>query len=1350
MRSCGSRRACRRSFTSQLPGEPFSNTSRGRSRFSRTAPCASHKPIHSPTGAHQVSIFIGSNAGETIEPGFVSPTVVVIGNPKTPGAGTDIILAGSGDDRVAGGGGNDIAFLGAGNDLYTWNSGDGNDLVDGGSGSDTLAFNGSAGAETIKLSTGILGTTRVSSSADNGGVTLTGVEHIVVSAGDGDDIVDASGLPAGRASLEIIGGRGNDLLIGSAGNDAFVWNPGDGSDTIEGGAGSDTMLFNGANIAEEISVQANGQRVLFTRNIATITMDLNHVERIDFTARGGADLVRVHDLTGTDVKEVNVDLAATPGSGTGDGAVDQVIVDGTNGNDTLQFTGSGASASVLGLAATTTVLNAETTDQLIVNGLAGNDVLSASVAQAGAPALVFEGGDGQDTALGEGSSGADAFAIAAHGTRAHVDAGNLHLDVGTTESLVISGGAGDDDFSAVGNLAALTNLTLDGGAGNDTIRGGNGADLLIGGDGNDFIDGNQGNDTAQMGAGDDTFQWDPGDGSDIVEGGDGSDTMLFNGANIAEVMDVSANGSRTLFTRNIGTITMDLNDVERIDVNALGGADVITVHDMRGTDVTQVNVNLGAVGGAGDGAADQVIVEATSGNDSVEVAGSGNSNTVLGLAAATTVTNSDTGDQLIINGLAGNDMLSMSATQAGQVPVVFEGGDGNDTALVHGGDGADSFAIAANGTRAHVDAGNLHLDVGTTESLVISGGAGDDEFSAVGNLAALTNLTLDGGAGNDTIRGGNGADLLIGGDGNDFIDGNQGNDTAQMGAGDDTFQWDPGDGSDIVEGQAGFDTMLFNGANIAEVMDVSANGSRTLFTRNIGNITMDLNDVERIDVRTLGGADAVVVHDLSGTDVHEVNVDLSATGGAGDGEVDSVTALATEGNDHLQFTGGGTTASVLGLAAITNVSNAEVTDQFIVDGLGGDDVLSASLDQAGAPTLVFEGGDGNDTAQVQGSDGADTFTLAANGTHARVDAGNLHLDVGTTEALVIDAGDGDDSISAVGNLAPLTKLTLDGGAGDDTIRGGNGADLLIGGDCNDFIDGNQGNDTALMGAGDDTFQWDPGDGSDIVEGQAGFDTMLFNGANIAEEATVSANGERALFTRNIANITMDLNDVERIDFNPLGGADKVTVNDLSATDVTEVNVALAGTLGGATGDGAADQVIVNGTAGDDVAVIAGDAGGLSVLGLAARVNITGAEGTLDQLHVNGGAGDDVIDASGVAAGSIGLVLDGGEGNDIILGSAGDDVLIGGPGDDVIIGGGGNDTIIAAPGADTVIQGFAAGAGSDDVIDLRGIAGAQDFAWVMAHASDVDGNAVLDLGGEHVTIENVAVASLHSDDFLLGS
>ena len=45
---------------------------------------------------------------------------------------------------------------------------------------------------------------------------------------------------------------------------------------------------------------------------------------------------------------------------------------------------------------------------------------------------------------------------------------------------------------------------------------------------------------------------------------------------------------------------------------------------------------------------------------------------------------------------------------------------------------------------------------------------------------------------------------------------------AFLGAGDDVFQWDPGDGSDIVEGQAGFDRMDFNGSNANEIMDISA------------------------------------------------------------------------------------------------------------------------------------------------------------------------------------------------------------------------------------------------------------------------------------------------------------------------------------------------------------------------------------------------------------------------------------------------------------------------------------------------------------------------------------------------
>ena len=94
-----------------------------------------------------------------------------------------------------------------------------------------------------------------------------------------------------------------------------------------------------------------------------------------------------------------------------------------------------------------------------------------------------------------------------------------------------------------------------------------------------------------------------------------------------------------------------------------------------------------------------------------------------------------------------------------------------------------------------------------------------------------------------------------------------------------------------------------------------------------------------------------------------------------------------------------------------------------------------------------------------------------------------------------------------------------------------------------------GNDVAFLGAGNDVFQWDPGDGNDMVEGQDGIDRLDFNGANIAENIDISANGGRVRFTRDVANVTMDLNDVELVRFKALGGADNIVINDLSGTDV---------------------------------------------------------------------------------------------------------------------------------------------------------------------------------------------------------
>ena len=386
------------------------------------------------------------------------------------------------------------------------------------------------------------------------------------------------------------------------------------------------------------------------------------------------------------------------------------------------------------------------------------------------------------------------------------------------------------------------------------------------------------------------------------------------------------------------------------------------------------------------------------------------------------------------------------------------------------------------------------------------------------------------------------------------------------------------------------------------------------FTRDVANITMDLNDVEHIDFTARGGADNISIHNLSGTDVTQVNIDLGAAGGGGDTQADQVTLDATNGNDVIEVVGAGTSVAVLGLSAQVNITNVEGIDHLTINGFGGDDTITASTLPAG--------------------------TLA---------------------------------------------LTIDGGAGNDTLIGSQGADVLIGGDGNDTVTGGRGDDLALLGAGDDRFIWNPGEGSDTVEGQAGVDTLDFFGSNANENIDIAANGERVRFFRDVANVTMDLNDVERIHFTALGGADSIVVNDLTGTDVTQVAIDLAGPADPNAGDGQQDRVTVAGTAGADTIKISESGNAVVVHGLSAEVSIEHADAAGDVLAIAAGAGDDTIDASGLSAGKIGLQLLGGDGKDVLIGSAGDDLIAGGRGDDVALMGAGDDTFTWAPGegSDTV-------------------------------------------------------------------
>ncbi len=215
-----------------------------------------------------------------------------------------------------------------------------------------------------------------------------------------------------------------------------------------------------------------------------------------------------------------------------------------------------------------------------------------------------------------------------------------------------------------------------------------------------------------------------------------------------------------------------------------------------------------------------------------------------------------------------------------------------DRVGVEGNGDANSIKIASVGAQVVVSGLSaqvsvLHAD--KTDILDIFGNSGNDTIDGSKLAAGKLALQLFGSFGADTLIGGAG--------GNDYVVGGDGNDLAQLGAGNDFFDWNLGDDNDTVEGQAGIDTARANGDGSADVFSLSANGARAALTDNVGNATMDLNDVENVWIRAQGGADAITVNDLSGTDVKLVSIEL----GVSDLALDTVTVNGTNGNDKVNI-----------------------------------------------------------------------------------------------------------------------------------------------------------------------------------------------------------------------------------------------------------------------------------------------------------------------------------------------------------------------------------------------------------------------------------------------------------------
>ncbi|HEV8292104.1 MAG TPA: calcium-binding protein, partial [Tepidisphaeraceae bacterium] len=235
-----------------------------------------------------------------------------------------------------------------------------------------------------------------------------------------------------------------------------------------------------------------------------------------------------------------------------------------------------------------------------------------------------------------------------------------------------------------------------------------------------------------------------------------------------------------------------------------------------------------------------------------------------------------------------------------------------------------------------------------------------------------------------------------------------------------------------------------------------------------------------------------------------------------------------------------------------------------------------------------------------------------------------------------------------------------------------------------------GADSVFGDSDSDTIIWNNGDGSDLVEGGGGVDVLQVNGSAASGDTfTVSAAGARLNFQRtNLTPFTLDAAAIEQLDINGDGGGDSITINDVTVTGVKSINID--------PGTGS-DAVIVNGRSTADN-LVAGGSSDVSVIGLAYDINILGPT-TSDTLTIKGNDGNDNLKAEAGVEGAIKIVLDGGNGADLLsadatlLGGAGNDTLIGGAGNDSLDGGANDDTLDGRGGSNTLTGGL----GNDTIL-----------------------------------------------------
>lgn len=735
------------------------------------------------------------------------------------------------------------------------------------------------------------------------------------------------------------------------------------------------------------------------------------------------------------------------------------------------------------------------------------------------------------------------------------------------------------------------------------------------------------------------------------------------------------------------------------------------------------------------------------------------------LAASVTAFSSTTGDDALLLGTDGNDIISGGTTTiestASDGKDLMEGGLGDDVYIVR--DTTDVVSELANegndtvwtsvsyslNTALAAEVENIGATTSTGPT-TLTGNAKDNildgsQSTAVNTLVGLTGndsyyfdandvVTEAAGGGTDTVFADFSVDLSVasvnftlasagaidnviltaaagaanakGNALNNHLTGNSSNNSLDGGLGNDILDTGNG-GIDTVNGGAGNDTYIFRSGLAGVTFVADSAGTDTI--KNYGNFDFDISLMGIENVYLLGTANTSVIGGNAAANFLSGNSgDNTLEGGAG--------------NDTL-IGGAATTFNTL--------RGGDGTDKYVV--VDADDVIEE--------TNALAAG-GIDVVEFNGTAG--TLNLGANIENVIL-GGTANIGVTVTAGTTnnnMTGNSGDNTLAGFGG-----NDTINGAAGNDSIDGGADNDSLTGGDGNDTITGGAGNDTLIGGIG--TNNLDGGDGNDTY-------TVTTTGGTIAETSTTGTD---------IVNYTGTVTTALTI------GANIETIN-LLGTENTSVTVS-AGTsnnvITGNSGNnsmsgGAGNDTINGGTGGDDT--LTGGAGNDSLVGGAGADSMIGGanndfysvDNVGDIVSEVGGTGVDTVSSTvsyslnttaaagveilslgaGVAAlnatgNALGNTLNGNTLNNAIDGLDGNDTINAGTGNDTVTGGLGKDTVIVGTGNDSIVL-----ANGDSLGAAASTAGIDLYSDLALNAGSAD---KIDLS---VAIANIATAITVAD------